>query len=152
MKSTQLILIGLILIFTGACAMSPESEVSPDVLMEADRAFERATTEQGVDGWVSHFADDGVVYPKQGVVEGVEAIREMMTPVFADDGPGLTWRPTRADVAASGDLGYTIGRWESGSEDGESAVTRGNYVTIWRKEPDGRWKVVVDIGNDDPIR
>jgi ketosteroid isomerase-like protein len=58
----------------------------------------------------------------------------------------MTWRPTEGDIAASGDLGYTIGRWEFTGAEGSA---RGSYVTIWRRQPDGSWKVVVDIGDVD---
>jgi ketosteroid isomerase-like protein len=63
----------------------------------------------------------------------------------------LTWQPTRADVSRSGDLGYTVGSFERKSSDpqGNPAVRRGKYVTIWKKQADGNWKVVVDIGNLD---
>lgn len=56
-------------------------------------------------------------------------------------------------AAASGDLGCTIGRWASRAlgKDGRWTVQgRGNYVTIWRRERDGSWKVAVDVGNADP--
>ena len=51
----------------------------------------------------------------------------------------------------SGDLGYTVGRFESTrkNDKGETIVTRGTYITIWEKQPDGSWKVVGDTGSAD---
>ena len=60
--------------------------------------------------------------------------------------------PTSAEVSASGDLAYTIGRWEVLTTDdsgSENSGGTGNYVTIWRRQADGSWKVAVDIGNND---
>ena len=56
----------------------------------------------------------------------------------------LLWYPTLADVAQSGDLGYTTGPWTLMQN--ERPQTAGEYVTVWRKQPDGQWKFVVDMG------
>jgi len=56
----------------------------------------------------------------------------------------LTWYPVLADVAQSGDLGYTTGPWTM-LQNGQPQAT-GEYVTVWRKQPDGQWKFVVDMG------
>jgi ketosteroid isomerase-like protein len=60
----------------------------------------------------------------------------------------LEWRATDAEVAASGDIGYTIGTFELITEqDGTAMLTEGKYVTVWRKQADGSWKVRVDCFN-----
>jgi ketosteroid isomerase-like protein len=146
-------ILGVVTLLCVGCAPAPDLEAERQALMDADRAFAAATAERGVEGWVSYFADDGVQYPKQGVVIGKEAIRALMAPGLSNPSTVFTWKPESAVVSASGDLGYTRGRWEVGSRDeaGEVAIgARGNYVSIWRKGPDGAWKVAVDIGNDDP--
>ena len=56
----------------------------------------------------------------------------------------LTWHPVLADVAQSGELGYTTGPWTLLQND--RPQTAGEYVTLWRKQPDGQWKFVVDMG------
>jgi ketosteroid isomerase-like protein len=121
-----------------------------DALLDADRRFAAETAARGGDGWAEFFHRDGIMFPPAGVIEGREAIREAMVPVFAS-GSRLVWEPTTAVVAESGDLGYTVGRWESTAPpgEGEPAVTHGNYVSVWRKVPGEGWRVVVDIGNRD---
>jgi ketosteroid isomerase-like protein len=92
------------------------------------------------------------MFPPKGRVDGREEIREIMVPAFGPEQPRLTWDPISATIAASGDLGYTIGRWESigTSVSGEDSVlATGNYVTIWEKDPEEGWRVAVDIGNRD---
>jgi len=61
----------------------------------------------------------------------------------------LLWTPLGGGVSASGDLGYTYGTYEfrSRDEDGKLGSTYGKYATIWRKQSDGSWKVVLDMGN-----
>ncbi len=118
--------------------------------MNADVAFAQATKARGVDGWVEYFADSGVqVTPGRNYV-GKAAVRDLMAPRLADTTRLLSWRPTSAEVSASGDLGYTIGRWELGPRAGGEPLARGSYVTIWRKQADGSWRVVLDVGNNDP--
>jgi len=63
----------------------------------------------------------------------------------------LTWTPTDAMMGPSGDMGYTWGHFEGRSKDasGNPVETSGRYMTIWRKEPDGSWKFVMDAGAND---
>jgi len=124
-------------------------QVSSDVLMEADRAFAAAVAEGGADAWASWFAEDGAVVQEGiGEVRGREAVRTLMA---ALDAPGvsLQWEPERADIAASGDLGWTTGKsvLEGPGPDGTTVRIEGVYVSIWRLQPDGTWKVVMDLGN-----
>ncbi len=135
----------------GACRRAPDAEAARAAIRDADVAFAEATQARGVDGWVEYFADSGVqVTPGRNVV-GRAAIRELMAPSLGDTTRTLTWRPTSAEVSQDGSLGYTIGRWERTARRRDSVlVTRGSYVTIWRRQADGSWKVVLDVGNADP--
>ena len=152
MRGAQAIGIALLGALAPGCAPGSDPGETRRSLMEADMAFARETAERGVDGWVSFFTTDGILFPGHGRADGAEAIREAMAPSFADPARSLTWRPTEAFASASADLGYTIGRWELVTRDPDGGTTSsasGNYVTIWRRDPDGSWKVAVDIGNKD---
>jgi ketosteroid isomerase-like protein len=59
-------------------------------------------------------------------------------------GSKLTWYPVLADAAQSGDMGYTTGPWTMLQNN--RPVSAGEYVTIWRKQLDGRLKFAVDMG------
>jgi ketosteroid isomerase-like protein len=63
----------------------------------------------------------------------------------------LSWRPSFVDIAASGDWGFDFGPWEyiPNREDGK-AVAYGQFVTVWKKLPDGKWTVATDIGISHP--
>ena len=62
----------------------------------------------------------------------------------AQAGARLAWWPTWVDAAQSGELAYTAGPWTSFLND--QPQTSGEYVTVWRKQPDGQWKFVVNLG------
>jgi ketosteroid isomerase-like protein len=129
------------------------SAAAKDELLEADREFGKAVAARGIDGWVECFAEDGKMFPAGGeVVEGKKAVRELMAARFAQPGFSLHWTPLGAELARSGDFGYTYGMSESRftGKDGKLIVATGKYITVWRKEKNGAWKVIADIGNATP--
>ena len=128
------------------------SNDAANVLLKADADFDQAVAEKRAGAWVAAFAPDGIMFRGGEVVQGPAAILELMGPSFADTSFSLRWTPVHADIAASGDLGYTYGTYESKSPgaDGKPVVRTGMYVTIWKKQPDGSWKVVVDLGSANP--
>jgi ketosteroid isomerase-like protein len=119
-----------------------------------DEKFDRETAEKGVDGWVSYFAANGcMIMGQRPAVCGHEAIRKAMTPVLAVPRSALRWKPKEAGIIVAGQLGYTRGRYESRSKDkrGIAMVAKGTYVSIWQKQPDGSWKVLLDTGYPDEV-
>jgi hypothetical protein len=110
-------------------------------LEQADLAFARDVAARGVDAWVEWFEPEGWQWGKDGPVRGPEAIRAFMAPLL---GAGkLDWRPVASALAPGGKLGYTVGTWTFAGE----RAARGAYVTIWRRQPDGSWKVLFDTGD-----
>ncbi|HVF60595.1 MAG TPA: DUF4440 domain-containing protein [Thermoanaerobaculia bacterium] len=124
---------------------------APAALMLADRDFDQATAERGAAGWIAWFEPDGLqVGGNDKLLRGHEAIRAEMEPLLGDPATDLRWQPLVAEASAAGDLGYTIGAWDfiERREGAAPAVTaRGRYLTVWRKQHDGSWRVVADIGN-----
>jgi len=141
-----------ILLVTALCALTAGAATREE-LMQADRNFCKTVAERGVDGWVDSFAEDGKMFPiGRDVIEGKKAIRELMTARFAQPGFLLRWTPLGAEIAPSGDFGYTYGKSESRflGKDGKTMTTEGRYITVWKKDISGVWKVTADIGNSTP--
>jgi len=134
-----------------ACTSAVDLDREREALMDADRAFAEATAARGADGWASVWASDGMQFSDgREPTRGPAAIRELMAPVFADSGSYIKWEPIFADVGSGGDLGYTHGTSEGRiiTEAGDTVAFQGRYVTIWKKNADGVWRAVVDIGVD----
>jgi len=114
-------------------------------LMRLEREFSDASAREGSAAWAARWAPNGRIYV--GGVEsiGPEAVDTLMAPMLESTGDRFTWSPDTAVVAASGDLGYTLGRYAIRDEAGDTTA-RGHYVTVWQKQPDGSWKIAVDIG------
>ena len=80
-----------------------------------------------------------------------QSIRKTWTDMFATPGFSLSWQTTKAEVARSSDIAYSVGTYRMGLDDpkGNPVTDRGKYVTVWRKQPNGNWKAIVDIFNTD---
>jgi ketosteroid isomerase-like protein len=115
-------------------------------VVEAERAFARTAATKGTrDAFLEFLADDGIIF-QPGPVNGKQFWRERPA------GKGLlSWEPVFADVSRAGDLGYTTGPFEfrpNGA--GDKPAAYGQYFTIWKKQPDGTWKAVLDRGTGNP--
>jgi ketosteroid isomerase-like protein len=105
--------------------------------------------EQGHSAFVSYFAEDGVELDDGG---GITSRDEIAKQPAWPEGTSLAWTPVSGDMAASGDLGYTYGNYifKSKNKDGKIVSSYGKYMSVWKKQKDGSWKVAVDMGNSSP--
>jgi len=128
---------------------SASTKATAETLKQLEADFMKAAAEKGSAGYMSYYADDAVELPNGGpAIPGKENIAKGMG--FLDDKNNrLIWTPVGADISASGDLGYTYGTYEfdSKDKDGKPVVEHGKYTSIWKKQKDGSWKVVLDMGN-----
>ena len=124
-------------------------KITADTLRQMEGEFMKAAVEHGAAGYMSYYADDAVEVPNgAAIISGKLNIAKTMG--FLDDKNNrLTWTPVGADVSASGDLGYTYGTYEFRAlgKDGKPVAEHGKYTSIWKKQKDGSWKVVLDMGN-----
>ena len=131
-------------------AALPDPQLLIQTLIETDEAFNQATQELGAVGWASFFDDSGVMIQEGvGEIGGLDAIYSTMDAMFSAPGASLTWEPRWAHASDDGTLGFTVGDYESTGVDsnGESMWSYGLYVSIWRRQFDGSWKVLMDLGN-----
>jgi len=129
----------------------PQQNPGRAFLFDLEAKFAKATAEGGGAAFSSWFADDGVALSNgKAPVTGHAAIAAGATWSPADY--QLTWTPQAGQMSASGDMGCTGGRYEGRAKDrnGNPVVTKGRYMTIWRKQSDGSSKVVLDSSNDEP--
>ncbi|MDH4113941.1 MAG: DUF4440 domain-containing protein [Burkholderiaceae bacterium] len=126
-----------------------------DDVLATDRAFAAMAKAKGARAAFTEYADADAVMFRAGVgpVKGLEAIGRVF-----EEPPAATpvWDPEAADVAASGDLAYSWGQFTwtpvaDGPLAGKPPFT-GYYVSIWKRQRDGRWKWVVDLGVPAPPR
>lgn len=114
-------------------------------LMKEDRAFGTSVQLDDPSKWSAFLAPDGTVLQSGvGEIQGPEAVEHMFTDAIdSATVTSLRWEPERAEVSRTGDLGYTVGRYLATGIDlaGNEITKEGTYVTIWRRQDDGEWKV-----------
>ena len=157
MKSFLPVLVVVFLVATIVMPLTrPTVSASPKATAEMSKQLEgefmKAAADKGSQGYVSYYADDAVEVPNGApLIQGKVEIAKGMG--FLDDKNNrLIWTPVGADISASGDLGYTYGTYEFHSigKDGKPSIDYGKYTSIWKRQKDGSWKVVLDMGNASP--
>jgi ketosteroid isomerase-like protein len=129
-----------------------DSPAAP-ALEQADLQFNAATAARGVAGWSDWFDEHGGMWRGDGAgerIEGRSAIREHMGSVLSRPGFRLDWRPLASGLADGGELGYTVGsyqRLQLGKDGKRELRGKGAYVTIWKRQADGSWRVLFDTGD-----
>jgi ketosteroid isomerase-like protein len=121
-------------------------------IRQADEAWSKVVEAKQLDEHNAYFLEDGVVLaPNEAMVTGKEAIRKMVAGFFATPGFAMTWQPTKVEAARSGDFGYSLGTYELSVNDpkGVPMTDRGKYLTVWKKQANGSWKVAADMFNSD---
>jgi ketosteroid isomerase-like protein len=135
----------IIAAFSAGCRPSVNIEQEREALMTLDREWSASVKD--MDKFMSYYASDASVYaPGMPVITGTGPIRDAMTEMSSAPGFSLEFAPTRADVSASGDVGYTIGTYQMNTT---GTPEKGKYVAVWKKQADGQWKVTEDIFNAD---
>jgi ketosteroid isomerase-like protein len=121
------------------------------LLLELEGRFAQAVAAGGGKAFATWFADDAVTLNNgKPAVLGVAAISAQAQ--WDPKTYQLTWVPQGAQMGPSNDMGFTWGHYEGHSKDknGEPVVISGRYLTVWKKLPNGTWKVAMDASADEP--
>jgi len=116
-------------------------------LIEADIAFSKMSEEKGMKNAFIEYADSNAVLlrPNEMPIVGANAIDFLIQ--MNDSDFTLTWQPNNGFIANSGDLGYTYGIYAMKPKSKDTTIY-GTYTSIWKKQKDGKWKFVLDSGNE----
>lgn len=114
----------------------------------AEHAFAQQSIDEGMKpAFLAYAAPEGIIVNRLGPVNAIETWSKR------DPAPTglLTWWPTYADVSRAGDMGWTTGPFEFREKPtDEKPADTGHFFTVWRKQPDGAWKWVLDLGVQHP--
>ena len=115
-------------------------------IVEGERKFYQTGQEKGTRAaFLEFLAPDAIVF-RPGPVNGQEVWSKR-----AETGLDLVWEPTFAAIARSADLGYDTGpsKWRANKRE-EKFSGFGHFISIWKKQEDGSWKVALDCGLEHP--
>jgi ketosteroid isomerase-like protein len=141
--------------FSIACQTQPATTSDTRAADEAalkklDDEWSKAAGAKEVDKTVSYYADDAsVMPPNSSALTDKASIHAMWKAMLGAPGFSGGWKPTKVEVARSGDLAYVSGTYEFNETDanGKPMTDKGKYLEVWKKQSDGNWKCVADIFN-----
>jgi uncharacterized protein (TIGR02246 family) len=130
----------------GACTATP-IKPSHDQLVaqvtEAEMAFARTMADRDHKAFLSFVAEDAVFLSRGHPLRGREAVGEAWKPLYTDPSPPFSWKPEQVEVNGAGTLALSTGPVST-----PAGRVISHYYSTWRRDPDGRWRVVFDNGYD----
>lgn len=142
-------------LLSGCARETVNLDAEGKALKQLSRDWSAQAATGDLDTILAGWADDAVVMPPgMPPIEGKAAIRSYVEGAMRLPGFTISWEPVMVQVARSGDLAYMIERniMTLNDSTGNRVTTYGKVVTVWRKDPDGQWRNIVDIWNDTPTR
>src|SRR6185437_14053403 len=138
----SVILLGLSVVAQGQSAVND--------MVKTEQSFSAMAEDKSIrEAFMAFIADDGLLF-RPGAVNGKQWMIEHPVPP-SDKNPLLAWQPAFAGMSLSGDLGFTTGPWEFKADRSDPSPSGyGDFVTVWKKQADGSWKFVVDLGISHP--
>ena len=117
-------------------------------MVNAEREFAQFAAAHGFrDSFFKYFADDGIAFNPHpfNVRDSLRNQPSSTTPF------GIRWAPVYGDMAQAGDLGWNTGPTLFVDNSPEKRPARhGMFFSVWKKQDDGDWRVVLDLGADTP--
>ena len=113
-------------------------------IVDTEKAFAAWRKEGIPEAFLAFAAEDAVLMRNNTLVIGKEALKKSY--LGSPENVSLSWKPDFVDVGASGDLGYTYGKFIYTLTDslGKDNVMEGVFHTVWKRQADGSWKFVWD--------
>jgi ketosteroid isomerase-like protein len=141
MRRVILLLLSVLVVLSGKPA---ESQTRDDITLqvrEAERAFAATMSDRNFARFGSFLADEAVFFDGQRATRGKAAVLAAWKPFFDGVAAPFSWEPETVEVLDSGTLALS-----SGPVHNPQGQQTGTFNSIWRRDADGRWRVVFDKG------
>jgi uncharacterized protein (TIGR02246 family) len=148
------IVVGMSIVHAQTQSPTPAPSGSAD-LAEVRRAIDKGNA-QWSEGWLKGdaaivsaiFAEDGVQLAGNGkIIKGRQQILERQRTAMQGADPGVKVTVTTLNVWLDGDTAYETGTYKYDYvEKGKPSTDEGRFVTIWKRQKDGSWKLTMDLG------
>lgn len=123
-----------------ALAAGEPAELAAQV-RAAEAAFARTMADRNHAEFVAHLADEAIFFSERGVLRGKSAVAAAWRPYYEGPQAPFSWQPESVEVLDSGTLAHSSG--PVFAPDGGRVAT---FNSIWRREADGRWRIIFDKG------
>jgi ketosteroid isomerase-like protein len=135
---------------SSAAARQAPLPSSLSAMVQTERAFAaRATVVGWKQAFLEYFANTAIAFDGDKEVPAKNQLREVPDP---PKDLQLLWEPRYGDIAASGELGWLTGPSTTINPARNNGAPRhGNYASVWKRQTDGSFKVVLDVGVNLPM-
>lgn len=150
MKNCSMFMLLTIVILSACNSDTSEDSMEKwkNEIVQTEKKFAEMVAKEGIPkAFLTFAADDVVVKRGKKLILGIKALEDS----YEVSNPSssivtLTWKPDFVDVATSGDLGYTYGKYVYTATDsiGVKSIDSGVFHTVWKRQFDGKWKFVWD--------
>ncbi|MBN8834994.1 MAG: hypothetical protein ABS68_10630 [Niastella sp. SCN 39-18] len=145
-------LAGILIFILISCNDSPRQDVVNTTeeklgLIKTDESFSDMSVAKGYKAAFMEYIDSNGVLLRPGSVPLIGATAIDFLLQTNDSNFSLQWKPQNAYVSKSADMGYTYGIYALHPHNADT-ILYGTYVSIWKKEENGKWKFVLDSGNE----
>jgi ketosteroid isomerase-like protein len=139
-------------LFSLCTALAADTKAIEQGLRDLDAQWSAAAGSKDLEKTISFYSEGAIVLPTNAPAATTKgAIRNTWKDLLASPGLAISWKTTKVEVAKSGDIAYTTGTYELTMSDtsGKPVPDHSKYVEVWKRQADGKWKVVADIWNSD---
>lgn len=144
----SLIASAILTAFCGPSAQVDKRAAEVATLQGTDEQWSAAAGRKDLAATVAFYADDAVMLPPNApIIADQNSIRQAWAAMLGPSTTSMSWRASKTEVAKSGELGYIYGAYQDSVQDpkgGPPVRDTGKFVEIWKKQPDGKWKCIVD--------
>lgn len=128
--------------FAGFPSYAAERDLAAEV-RNAERAFAKTMADRDHAAFATHVAEEAIFFNRKGPLKGRAAVAAAWKPLYEGKEAPFSWEPETVEVLPSGTLALT-----SGPVRDRGGALIGTFTSVWRLEPDGRWRVIFDKGCD----
>jgi ketosteroid isomerase-like protein len=141
MRKTRLLAFAVFAALASSPARCETNERRALQVRAAETAFAKSMAARDAGAFASHVADEAVFFSGQGVLRGKAAVVAGWKRYFEGDKAPFSWEPEDVEVLDSGRLAFS-----SGPVHDPEGRRIGTFNSVWRRQADGRWKIVFDNG------
>jgi len=142
-------IVGTALVLATGCTPKDTKAADEQAIRDTDAKWSQSSVAKDLDGVAAVYSDDAKLLPSDmAMINGKPAIKAMWADMLKTSDK-IAWKAVT--VEASGDLGYVVGTYELDSKDaqGKPIVEIGKMSEIFKRQPDGSWKAIVDMFSPD---
>jgi ketosteroid isomerase-like protein len=140
--TSKAVLIALIALAGCAANPKPDPDSLKQQVADTERAFARTMAERDHKAFTAFLSHETVFFSGPKPLHGAQQVAEFWKRFYSAPEAPFSWEPEQVEVLESGTLAIT-----SGPVRDPKGTVFATFTSIWRLEPDGKWRVVFDKGS-----